>query len=64
MAATITERDYYAMNAPIDFETAKEIWGDPDVNLANDITRRAFFAVWIMAKFEFADMMIEQNDKH
>lgn len=37
----------------ITFEVAARIWGDPEVNLANDATREVFFSVWALAIVEF-----------
>lgn len=43
------------MNSPVTFEVALRVWGDPDVNLSNDETRRAFFAVWALLIVELEE---------
>lgn len=49
-------------NSPISFAFAMRIWGDDDVNLTNDTTRRAFFAVWAQAQGEYAQAVIDGLD--
>lgn len=52
-------RDDMAMNAPVTFFQALSIWGDPSVNLHDDRTRAAFYAVWAGLRYEYADAMLE-----
>lgn len=54
-------RDKLAMAAPITFEVALRVWGDSDVNLSDDTTRAMFFAVWALARYEYADAMLEER---
>lgn len=48
-----------AMKAPITFEIACKAWGDENVNLCDDSTRKCFFAVWALMCFEWAEAMVE-----
>lgn len=48
-------------DSPVTFDVAVRIWGDPDVSLADDTTRRCFFAVWAMAITEMEDAIAEER---
>lgn len=51
-----------ALQAPITFEMVCKAWGDDNPNLINDATRKAFFSVWALMCFEWAEAMIAEND--
>lgn len=48
-------------DSPVTFDVAVRIWGDPDVSLVDDTTRRCFFAVWAMAIVEMEDALADQR---
>ncbi len=54
----MTDRDYFAAHAPIDFDFALRIWGDPESNLLLDSNRETFLAMWAFLRYEYADAMI------
>lgn len=55
-------RDYLAAHAPVSFDAAISAFGaDPNFNRDNE--RAAFFAVWSLLRFEYADTMLEAR-KH
>lgn len=49
-----------AMKAPITFKIALKVWGDENVNLCDDETRKCFFAVWALTCFEWAEAMVNE----
>lgn len=51
-------------NSPINFNFALRIWGDDSVNLSDDATRRAFFAVWALASAEHAEAVSRAAADH
>lgn len=53
-------RDRFAFHAPLTYEIVKEIYGG-DVDLTKDSSRAAFFAVWSLCAYEFADAMLYQR---
>ncbi|MBS7703283.1 hypothetical protein [Chelatococcus asaccharovorans] len=52
-------RDYYAAHAPVDYLAAMAVHGGRP-NLNNDQERAAFFAVWALMRYEYADAMIAE----
>lgn len=60
----ITLRDYFAAHAPVDFQMALQVFGAQDINLTDDETRAAFFAIWAMLRTEYADAMIAARSKN
>lgn len=56
-----SKRDYFAASAPVGFGVVLRVWGDPDVNLHDDTTRRAFMSVWAMLRGEYADAMLAEG---
>lgn len=59
----VSKRDYFAANAPVSFDVALRVWGDPEVNLHDDETRKAFFGVWALLRGEYADAMLAEFAK-
>lgn len=47
----------------VPFEFALSAWGDPDINLVNDTTRRGFFAVWALCNREYTEAMNHEISK-
>lgn len=43
--------------SPISFDVAVRVWGDAEVNLADDVTRDCFFAVWALAIAEMDEAL-------
>lgn len=41
----------------VTYEVALNIWGDSGVNLADDVTRDCFFAVWALAIAEMDEAL-------
>ena len=53
----MTLREHFAANAPIDSHAAGAAYGGP-IDWHSDSDRAAFFAVWAMLRFEYADAML------
>lgn len=58
---TLDLRDQLALAAPINFDFALRVWGDADVDLVTDVSRHAFMAVWAMARYEWARVVLEHR---
>lgn len=58
----MTLRDYFAAHAPVSYEAARHVYGG-DGMWNDDCSRAAFFAVWTMLRYEYADAMIEARDE-
>lgn len=54
-------RDWLAGEAPIDFDAACNTWGGVP-QISNDKERAAFLAVWAMARYEYADAMLDARE--
>lgn len=63
VASEVTLRDHFAVKAPIDFNVVCRAWGGDDPNLLEDKTRAAFFAVWALLRYEWADAMLAERAK-
>ena len=50
------------MKSPITFDVVCKVWGD-DPDLCCDSTRRAFFAVWAMLCFEWAEAVNDHRQR-
>lgn len=50
-------RDYFAAQAPITFEVVMLTYGG-EPHITQDADRAAFFAVWTMLRYEYADAML------
>lgn len=59
----ISKQEFFAAQAPVDFDLVARVWGDPDVNLHDEQTRAAFFGVWAMLRVEYANAMLEETAK-
>lgn len=60
--ALLTRRDTFALQAPITKDMVDAVWGDTDVNLHDETTRAAYFAVWSLLAYEWADALIWHAD--
>lgn len=53
----MTLRDYFAAKAPVTFDVVTLAYGG-EPSITQDVDRAAFFAVWAMLQYEYADAMI------
>lgn len=53
-------RDQLAAHAPVDFMAAHQTYGR-ELNLNSDQERAAFFAVWALLRYEYADAMLHER---
>lgn len=59
--AGMTLRDYFAAKAPITFEQVKQIYGDDDPDMQNDMVRATVYSIWALARYEYADAMLREK---
>lgn len=58
--STASLRDEFAMNAPVGFDEARNAFGSTP-ELGSDGERAAFFAVWTLLRYEYADAMLHER---
>lgn len=51
-------RDWFAGQSPVTFDVVIRVYGG-EPHLTTDADRAAFFAVWTMLQYEYADAMLE-----
>lgn len=56
-ATGMTLRDWFAGQAPVTFEVAMLAYGR-EPHILQDADRAAFFAVWAMLRYDYADAML------
>ena len=54
-------RDWFAAQAPITFEVVMLTYGG-EPHITQDVDRAAFFAVWAMLRYEYADAMLAARE--
>jgi len=52
-------REYLAAHAPVDYEMARHAYGS--AMPSGDEGRAAFFAIWSMLRYEYADAMLSEG---
>ncbi|WP_191569165.1 hypothetical protein [Paracoccus yeei] len=54
-------RDWFAAHAPITFDVVMLVYGG-EPHITQDADRAAFFAVWTMLQYEYADAMLAARE--